>query len=300
MSFKDEPRWPHSPSEKLVFGFLFAISYLILSLPRSWQMKLGDKMGDLFFHLAGYRQNVVRDNLKIAFPQQTADEREAMTRAHFRHLGNVILEYLWSPALTKKYVEKWCVIEGREHFDNAVAGGKGGLIFGSHMGSGDMGIIASTVLGYPMVLVGKTTRTRWVTRMLFGLREIHGVRALPESGVTTEIFRCFRRNEIVIFVIDQFMGPPMGSETQFFGHDTGTVTSVAVFSERMNMPVIPVWTYRDARGVIHIEVEPPIKLENMTPVQMTQFYNDKLESFARQYPEQWFWVHQRWKKFIRH
>lgn len=294
------PPWPYTLSEKLLFGFLYIISFSILSLPRKWQMKLGNLLGEFIYKMAGYRETVVLNNLKIAFPEMSDDERYKMMRDHFRHLGNLTLEYLWSPAMTQKHLKKWTSFEGAEHYDAALKLGKGAIILGSHMGSGDLGINICAMNGYPMSLVGKRTRIPWVTRMLFGLREIHGVLALPEERVAMDIFRALKKNRLVIFVLDQFMGPPKGSETFFFGHETGTTTSLGVFAERTGVPVIPVWTYRDKEGIIHVVIEPHMILENMDPLQMTQKYNDKLESFARQEPVQWFWVHQRWKKFVRH
>ena len=296
----DLPRWPYFWHERLLFAVLYVISWTLLRLPRRAQLALGNGFGNFVYLIAGKRRDVVRGNLKIAFPEQTDDERERLSRAHFKHLGNMLLEYFWMPAMTRRDFERLFVFEGREHYDRALAGGKGAMVLGSHMGSGDVGIVACQLAGYPMHLIGRRTRQRWSTRMLFGVREIHGVTALPEENVMRKVFRALKANQIVIFVLDQFQGPPSGIKSKFFGFETGTAFGLALFAEKSGAPIVPVWTYRADDGRVHIVIEPELPMERGETREdtyriMTQRFNDEIERVVRLKPAQWFWVHKRFK-----
>lgn len=296
----DLPRWPYLWHERVLFAFLFAISWTLLRLPRRAQMFLGNRFGDFVYLVAGRRRDVVMGNLAIAFPDMPVAERQRLMRAHFRHLGNMTLEYFWLPALSRRDFERLFVFHGREHYDRALAEGKGAFVLGSHMGSGDAGIVACQLAGYPMHLIGRRTRQRWSTRMLFGLREIHGVTALPEENVMRKVFRALKANQIVIFVLDQFQGPPSGIKSRFFGFETGTAFGLALFAEKAQAPILPVWSYRAEDGRIHVCLEAAMPLElgatrEETYRIMTQKFNDEIERTVRLKPEQWFWVHKRFK-----
>jgi KDO2-lipid IV(A) lauroyltransferase len=301
---KSEAPWPATVPEKILFGILYIPSFLILHSPRRFQLFLGDQLGDLAYFLAKTRKQVVDENLQRAFPELSASERVELSKKHFRHLGKMLIEYLWSPALRRKDLDRLFVMEGKENFAEALKQGKGAFLLGSHIGSGDISIIMTHLSGFPLHLIGKRTKIHWVTRLLFGLREIHGVTALPEESAMLSIFRALKKNEIVIFVLDQFMGPPVGIETQFFGHETGTALGLAIFAEKTKAPVLQVWNYRDDDGRIHIVVEKPLSLNFEGPRDevhqaLTQKFTDEIERTIRLKPEQWFWVHKRWKPFVR-
>jgi len=107
---------------------------------------------------------------------------------------------------------------------------------------------------------------------------------------------------VVIFVLDQFMGPPIGVKTLFFGKETGTAMGLTVMAKRTGAPVIPVYCHERADGKQVVSCESEIEFEEKgekseTLTYMTQKYTDKLESIIKLYPEQWMWVHRRWKKF---
>ena len=98
-------------------------------------------------------------------------------------------------------------------------------------------------------------------------------------------------------VNDQFTGPPIGVRTTFFGKETGTAAGLAVMSQRSGAPVVSVYIYRkeDGRHAIHFVREIP---SEGPAERVTQGYNDELESFVRKHPDQWMWLHKRWKRFV--
>ena len=108
---------------------------------------------------------------------------------------------------------------------------------------------------------------------------------------------------MVGFVLDQHMGRPFGVQTQFFGRPAGTAYGLALFQMKTERPVIPVYNYLSNDGKIHIVAEAPFeyrpeladKEREQTLVELTQSYTDKIEEIVRRYPDQWMWIHRRWK-----
>ena len=113
--------------------------------------------------------------------------------------------------------------------------------------------------------------------------------------------KALKANGIVAFVNDQFMGPPLGVEVDFFGEKAGTAMGLALFAMKSKVPVIPFYTFRNANGV-HVcrcgDEIPFDELENKddTIKHMTQKYTKVIEDIVREHPENWMWVHRRWKK----
>jgi KDO2-lipid IV(A) lauroyltransferase len=294
---KTEAPWPATPPEKILYALCAIASWSVRIWPRRLQLLLGDILGEIALLLAGYRKDVALKNFKIAFPEMTDQQCKKMLHQHFRHLGRMLLEYVISFTVRKKDLKNWLICKDTSNLDDVLAKGQGAILLASHMGPCDFGLILMALAGFPLVLVGKRTPVRWVTRLLFGLREIHGIEALPERRVVADIILALKKNKAVVFVMDQYMGPPEGVMSKFFGHETGTSQGTAVFVDRFKVPVVPTWTFRHDDGRIELIIEKSVDVEGLTKDQMTQKFNDEIEKMVRKVPEQWFWVHKRWKPF---
>jgi len=294
---KTEASWPATVPEKILYAICALASWSVRIWPRKAQLFFGDILGEFALLFAGYRKEVAIKNFKIAFPEMTDEECKKMLHKHFRHLGRLVLEYMISFTIRKSDFDNWFVAPDTTPLKEAVAEGKGAILLGTHMGPCDVGVVMTQLAGFPLVLVGKRTPIHWVTRLLFGMREIHGVEALPEERVVTDIIRALKKNKIVVMVMDQYLGPPQGVMSKFFGQETGTSQGVAVFADRFKVPVVPVWSFRREDGRIELVVEKRLDLTGLNQEQITQKCNDEIEKMVRRVPEQWFWVHKRWKPF---
>jgi KDO2-lipid IV(A) lauroyltransferase len=153
-----------------------------------------------------------------------------------------------------------------------------------------------------MQLISKEFKSRWLNDLWFGMRRKHGTRFIAPEKSSFEILRALRRNELVVFVLDQFMGPPIGVRTRFFGKETGTAMGCALMADRTHSPVVPCYTYRKEDGRHVMVFEKPIEfldhgLRDQNIAVMTQIYTDKIEAIVRKHPGQWMWIHRRWKEF---
>jgi KDO2-lipid IV(A) lauroyltransferase len=286
----------------LIGLFFKALSYLIGHLPKGVRAALGNVIGVLWFDILRIRRDVAIANLEIAFPEKNLAERTEIARRSLKHMGQTIVEYTLFPFFRKKDIPKRFVFEGLEHIERALAQGKGAILLTLHLGNGDFAIAALSQMGLPINLISKEFKSRWLNDLWFGMRRKHGTRFISAEKSSFDILRAFKRNEIVIFVLDQFMGPPVGVRTRFFNKETGTAAGCALMASRTKVPVILSSTFRLPDGRHVIQFEAPFPQLDDGPrakdiAQMTQSYTDKIESIVRRHPDQWMWIHRRWKEF---
>lgn len=222
-------------------------------------------------------------------------------------MGRTIVEYSLFPFFRAEDVPRYFEIRGREHFDRAMAKGKGVCVLSLHLGNGDLGVAALSRTGTSASLISKVFKMKWLNELWFGMRARHGTQFIPPEKSSFQILRALKANRAVFFVLDQYMGPPIGCRTLFFGRETGTAMGLAIMAERSRSPVLPTYTFRkkDGRHVIVFEPEIPWQDASSTSstandkniATMTQIYTYKIEEIVRRHPEQWMWIHRRWKKF---
>lgn len=272
-------------------------SFLLFHSPSFIHVGLAYLLAFLWFDLFRIRRKVVLANIQTAFPALSGKERVRMGRQSLRYLGRNFVEYSYLPWMKVKNVDEIFEFHGLEILDAALAKGKGVLLLTLHLGHGDLGTAALALKGYPVVLVSKVFKLRWLNDLWFGMREKAGVRFVGARNSSYALLKALKKNSVVIFVLDQFTGPPIGVKTTFFGKETGTAAGLAVMSERSGAPVVSVYIYRKEDGGHSIHFMREIPNEGPTE-RVTQDFNDELESFVRKYPEQWMWLHKRWKRFV--
>lgn len=288
--------------KKLLGTFGRSIAYIIFKMPRFIQFMLGDLVGILWFDILRIRRTVVLDNLKKAFPEWSIKKRTQVGRTSLRYLGRSLVQYSYLPFLDEQSVKKLIKVEGFEHIDQALEQKKGVCLLTLHLGNGDLGVAALSLLGYPIHLISKEFTLRWLNDMWFDMRARLGTKFIAPRNSSYSILKALKSNELVIFVLDQFMGPPIGVKTNFFGHETGTAMGLTVMSKRTQAPVIPIYMKWNEDGSHTLTCLPPVEFEEKskndeTLVFMTQKYSDKIEEIIKKHPDQWMWVHRRWKKY---
>lgn len=282
-----------------------AIAWLLNRMGHPLRNGLAFALAWLWFDVLRIRRHVILENLLVAFPDVSHGQRVQMGRKNVQHLLLVIFEYGLLTELDRKKAERDFDWEGLDLVRDRLQQQKGLFLLGMHMGNGDLAIAAFSRLGFPTVLISKLIHWKRLNDMWFGMRARHGTRFIAPERSSFEIMRSLKKNEIVIFVLDQFMGPPVGCRTLFFGKETGTAMGLATLHLRSNAPVLVCWTERQPNGrhkVIFQELSRQIDLGPDATVEdnihsLTQMYTDKIESVVRSNPTQWMWIHRRWKIF---
>lgn len=269
-------------------------------LPRAGALALGRGFGFLFGRVLRYHRRDALDALARAFPERTPEERRRLADAMYRHLGLSGAELLWiTPARMPEFMATRFAWDGREHFDRAKAAGRGGLVLTGHIGNWELLCRATSAAGFPMSAVIKPFRSRAMTAYVDWLRKAYGVGALPRTGAYRDILRALRANQLVGFVLDQNMTRAEGVFVDFFGRPACTTTGLAHLAANTGVPVIPVFIERvgEDRHVAHIlpPLDPPPDREPETLRAATRQYTRIIEDYIRAHPEQWIWIHRRWR-----
>lgn len=273
---------------------------------RSWLRKSGSWVGFLWFDVFGFRKKIVLDNLKLAFPEWSEEKRLQVGRESVYQLGYNFGEFFFIPSLTPKWVEENVVFEGWENVEKARAQGKGMFFLTLHLGNGDLAANAIALRGQEISIITKRFKTQWFNDLWFSIRGAGGVQYIDAHAPNNafEILKALKRNAALVFVLDQYMGKPFGVATTFFGRRTGTAYGLALFALKTKAPILPIYTFEGEDKKLHIVVQPAMDTaasvsedKDESIRRLTQTFNDKLEEIVRQHPEQWMWVHRRWKDF---
>lgn len=283
------------------------LAFLISSMPIKIRIFCGNIIGILWFDILRIRRKVALDNLRLAFPEKSEAERIQMARNSLKNMGHNILEYGLFRSLTKQRAQELVEFKGLDLLEDALKQNKGCLLLAMHLANGDLCTSATSLMGFPLYLISKVFKTQWLNDMWFDLRKKHGTHFISPEKSSFDILRALNKNGVVIFVLDQFMGPPIGTRTKFFGVETGTAMGLALVHLRTKAPLLLTYNYRKPDGTLCLNFE-KIDFANLldtdldhreqTISTLTQLYTDKIELTIRKYPDQWMWIHRRWKKFV--
>lgn len=288
---------------KVWIGFLLrGLSAVIIKMPLWVRYGMGDVLGYLWFDVFRIRRQLVLDNISRVFPQMSEPDKVRLGRMSLCHMGRNLVDYCYLPFFTPELKNQLFEFHGQEHVEKALQKKRGVCFLTLHMGSGDLASAALSAEGYKIHLVSKEFKLQWLNDLWFGMRRRAGTQFIAPRNSSYQVLKALKRNEIVIFVMDQFTGPPIGVKTRFFGVETGTGFGLALMAQRAESPVVPVYTVRDTRGHHKIVFLPEIPFVEQASrdeslVFMTQKYNECLEEIILNCPEQWMWVHKRWKIF---
>ena len=281
----------HVAEAALVRG-AFALAGL---LPWQRALGLGAALGN-GVRLLGVRARVARANLELAFPERTAAEREEILRAHYREVGRIAIEYGRLPELARRPGDEvFASLRGEEHARALV--GRGTVMVSGHFGN--LELFASFMARFnPVDLLVKPQNNPLVHEMIVRLRSRCGVGVIPTAGGVKQVFKAIRAGRWVAMAADQD-ARRHGVFVPFFGRLASTPEGPARISLQTQAPILFGLAHRrpDGRheGVFEAprEASGPPTDENVREV--VAWYTQRLEAAVRERPEQWFWLHRRWK-----
>lgn len=295
---------PEAIGNAVIFGLLQIVSRAFRILPARIRLALGDAIGLFWFHVLRFRRGVVLENLTIAFGESlTLRQRVDLASRNYRHYGRNLMEILASLSWTRADYVRHLRVEGMEHIEPYRTSGRGGVLLASHLGNWELCIAAGSARGVPIDVIVKRAKNPTAERFLRAFRSRSGAGFLIEEGTARDILRSFAKGRFVAFVLDQFMGPPIGLPVRFFGHEAGTAAGLALLVDGRDIPIFPVFSYRAPDGGLTAVVEKPLEFSQLPGTReerlfrMTQAFNDTIESQVRRHPEQWLWLHRRWKAY---
>jgi KDO2-lipid IV(A) lauroyltransferase len=277
-------------------------SAVALALPANTEVPLA---GRLLYRLLPLRRRVILENLRRVFgPAVPEAEIERLAQAHYAHWWRLLGEFLrfrWmSPARKAAMVR----VENVDVLAAALARGKGVLVLTGHFGNFEVATIAG-LAGFPEMhgrihFVRRAIKPRWLDALVTRRFRGAGFGVLGKRGSLDAILECLAAGDMVVFPFDQHAGPPDGIASEFFGHTAWTFKSLAIIALATDAQVLPAAAWREADGHHVLRFEAPLPLIESDNVndeirRNTRAFNAALERLVLRHPEQWFWVHRRWK-----
>ncbi|MBI3455984.1 MAG: lysophospholipid acyltransferase family protein [Candidatus Rokubacteria bacterium] len=294
------PRWVRW-GQRAVAALAGAAGGLAGRLSPEVSQPIGAKLGELAYWALPGRRRVALMNLERALGSDlTARDRTALARANFRHLGVTGLEccrlFFGPPGAMLARVQ----IGGVEHIKAALAEGRGALYLGAHFGNWELLAAAHVLTGLPPLnVIIRPLDNPFLDRLVTRGRERGQLRLILKRAAVDGVRRALTRGECVGILLDQNAGRH-GVFVPFFGQPASTSRSLAVLALKTGAPVVPAFIHRLPGGDHEVTLEPAVPLartgqrERDVEVNTARF-NEVIERQVRTHPEQWFWVHRRWK-----
>jgi KDO2-lipid IV(A) lauroyltransferase len=271
------------------------------SLPRPAARGVGQAIAAGFYW--GHRRlvRVARRNLEIAFPELGGEVRERIIRGLYRHLGRQMAEFCLFPRDRAEALPRLMRTEGLEHYLEAQGRGRGVLVLTAHLGAWELSSFGHSLAGYPMKYVVRPLDNRPLNALVNRYRGMHGNQPIPKTHFARGLLAAMAANETVGILLDQNTYPPQGVFVPFFGQSACTAIGPAKIALRTGAAVVPgftVWEEREQQYVLRFE--PALELirsgdEDRDVADNTALFTQVIERWVRRYPEQWLWVHRRWK-----
>ena len=257
---------------------------------------LGATIGRAAWRLARRDRRRTLEHLAIAFPQHSQSERTQMARASFRHLGTMLAEGLWIRSKDGAELDRRVRLEGWDEVERARAAERPIVIVTGHCGNWELLAAALNRRGLGMAVIARELDDPGLQGALVGLRERFGTRTIVRGapGAARELLRTLRSGGALGLLIDQDTSVE-GVWIDFFGRKAWTPSGAADIALRFRATVLPVFVERLADGTHAARIEPPLALPT-DPVAATQTMSDRIEAQIRRVPEQWVWLHRRWRR----
>jgi KDO2-lipid IV(A) lauroyltransferase len=261
--------------------------------------------GKVLYHLLPLRRRVILDNLRRVYGD-TQDESGivALAQAHYGHLWKLFGEFLRDRWLSQEQQRALIRIENLDAFVAAHEQGKGVLLLTGHFGNWEVATVAG-IGGFPEMrgrfhFVRRALKPEWFDRLVTRRFQKAGFGVLPKRGSLDLMLDRLAQGDAIVFAFDQHASPPDGIAVDFFGTPAWTFKSLAIIALATGAPVVPATSWRDADGRHVLRFEAPIPIvdhaSTTEAIRLTTLaFNAALELLVLRRPEQWYWVHRRWK-----
>ena len=287
--------------ERLEYAVVWPCIKILGGLPRPIARAIGIALGLTVYAVHGRLRQVGLRNLTLAFPEMPERERRRLLRGEFISLGRQLAEVCLFPRYTRENVENIVVYSGFENFERAYARGKGVLFLTGHLGAWELSAFAHSLQGHPLSIVMRSLDNPYVDKLIQGYRTMHGNRTVDKDDFVRGLLSAMKAGETVGILMDTNMTPPQGAFVDFFGIPACTASGLARIALRTDAAVVPgftVWDKKLRKYILHFD--PAVELISTADnesdiVANTAKFTKVIEDKIRQYPDQWLWVHRRWK-----
>jgi KDO2-lipid IV(A) lauroyltransferase len=282
----------------------YAAVWLLLKglgfLPRPLARRLAARVAGILYALSPKLRKTAETNLRIAFPEWTKAQRDAVIRGMVRNLGWMAAEFARFPKYSREDIEEIVVLDGNENFVDGRKQGKGVLILTGHIGAWELSSFAHALYGYPLHFMARPLDNQRIDALVNSYRCTSGNRAIFKNESARVMLKILKDAGTIGVLADQNTMLGEAVFVDFFGKSASTTTGIARVALHTDAAVVPGYAVWDESiGKYRLRFEPAMELirtgdaerdirENM------QRFTKVIEDIIRKYPDQWVWVHGRW------
>ncbi len=257
-------------------------------------------LAKLIYHLSPKHRLIALHNIARSFPEKSMDEVIRIAKRAYTLFALMAAEFSEIYYLTPDTIDQWVTIEGLDKYLAAKEKGKGVLLISAHFGNWEFGNAALAIKTGPLVFVYRVLDSLFVEDVTTVVRAKHGISQISKDNAMRPIIRHLKNKQTVMMLIDQNVAWYDGLFVEFLNRPAATTAGPALLAMHTGAPVLPVFTRRLPTGTFVLEIGDEVALthtgkRDADVLANTQRFTTIIENYIRRYPEQWFWVHQRWK-----
>ncbi len=288
------------------------LGYILFRLWISWVKSLsleslasyGETLGTLALTLLRKRKGIALGNLHLALgKERNHEEIKRICRDSFRNIGKDMLEISRCFSFGESYFTGRVKLEGKEHLDDALRRGKGAIALSAHLGNFPLMNVRLVNEGYPLSLVARDPENPKVARMITAYRDAVGIESIPDKPRMACVSKCLKalkENRVLLLQIDQ-NAPTTECWVDFFGYLVPTFKGPVILSLRTGAPILPMFIVRNPNSHHKITIHHPFQLSITGNAEQDTISNIArltkiVETAIRESPEQWWWIHRRFKR----
>ena len=292
-------RW--SPVAILEWALVVSLAKVFDWLPESAAYALGEGAGRLAFRFDRRHRTIAVENLMRAFPgEYTPVELERLARAVFENLGRTAVDVARSDRLLREGKADAIQFDGLNRLQEARNRGKGVLVITAHSGPWELSLLITALRFEPVYVVARPLDNPRLDDLVTALRERGGNQVIRKRDAVQAILQALRRGKTVAILIDQHVAEREGVVVPFFGRPASTAYAPALIAMRSGAAVLPAVGMQQGRAQYRVAFgeEVPVRRSGDLRADLaenTARFTAAIEAFIRKHPEEWFWVHRRWK-----
>ncbi|MCD4748115.1 MAG: lysophospholipid acyltransferase family protein [Thermoanaerobaculales bacterium] len=285
----------------LSFFGLRILLWISSFLPLPSLRKIGVFLSGFYRFVASRDIKRAEESLEIAFPEMPPRERRQLLVRSVRHLGTVLGEVAWLIHTTSDEIASVCDIAGEEHLREALDAGRGAVLVTGHLGNWELLNARLGVGGIPMTIAVRKVYDPRIDAIASKLRSRFGGEVIPRGGKAgRQLFAALTRNRVNGLLIDQDIRKLPGAYVPFFGRLAWTPSGAATLAIKAECPVVPAFIHRKENGRHVVEIHPPLPIPTEGSLEdrvqaLTAAATTAIEDQIRRFPEQWVWMHRRWR-----
>ena len=286
---------------KLEYAAAWPFIKILGAMPRPLSRAFAMGISQVVYLLHFRLRQVGMRNLAMVFPEKSEAERARILRGVFASLGRQLAELCQFPKYTPENIDEVVTYDGLENYERAYARRKGVLFLTAHFGGWELSAFAHSLYGHWLHIVMRPMDNQYLDQLLQNYRTMHGNKTVAKDDFVRGLLAAMKAGETVGILMDTNMTPPQGIFVDFFGIPACTASGLARIALRTDAAVVPGFTIWDpALRKYRLRFDPALELIRSGDLEAdiaanTQLFTRVIEDYVRKYPDQWLWVHRRWK-----